>query len=217
MTLTLSGQLSHAVRLASKVLWRSETPKVLLLPVWPFPLSLATTRGISFDFSSSPYLDVSVQGVPHAYLLIQYTFHDSSSWVFPHSEICGSKLICSSPQLIAACHVLLRLPMPRHSPYALLRLNYLMFWSIGLNITVLSSLSLELLCVSYFAVTWSRLIYPPLAKLFRFTLLFWRKNLISILSISLFFPFTLSVMYVTLILLRINMSCILFGFQWTSA
>ena len=34
-------------------------------------------------------------------------------------------LICSSPQLIAACHVLLRLLMPRHSPYALFRLNFL--------------------------------------------------------------------------------------------
>ena len=45
--------------------------------------------------------------------------------MFPHSEICGSKLICSSPQLIAACHVLLRLLMPRHSPYALIRLNFL--------------------------------------------------------------------------------------------
>ena len=33
-------------------------------------------------------------------------------------------LICSSPQLFAACHVLLRLLMPRHSPYALLRLNF---------------------------------------------------------------------------------------------
>ena len=38
---------------------------------------------------------------------------------FPHSEICGSSDICSSPQLIAACHVLLRLPVPRHPPYAL--------------------------------------------------------------------------------------------------
>ena len=28
--------------------------------VWPVPVSLATTRGISFDFSSSGYLDVSV-------------------------------------------------------------------------------------------------------------------------------------------------------------
>ena len=73
------------------------TPKVFLLSVWPLPLSLATTRGISFDFSSSPYLDVSVRGVPHAYLCIQYAFHGSSPWEFPHSEIYGSKLICSSP------------------------------------------------------------------------------------------------------------------------
>src|SRR5699024_9795599 len=42
---------------------------------------------------------------------------------FPHSEICGSTLICSSPQLIAAYHVFLRLPVPRHSPCALLRLT----------------------------------------------------------------------------------------------
>ena len=76
-----------------------------------------------FDFFSSGYLDVSVPRVPHVYLWIQYTFHGSSPWGFPHSEICGSKLICSSPQLIAACHVLRRLLMPRHSPYALLRLN----------------------------------------------------------------------------------------------
>ena len=38
----------------------------------------------------------------------------------PHSEICGSQDICSSPQLIAAYHVLLRLREPRHPPYALL-------------------------------------------------------------------------------------------------
>ena len=45
--------------------------------------------------------------------------------MFPHSDICGSKLICSSPQLFAACHVLHRLLMPRHSPYALVHLNFL--------------------------------------------------------------------------------------------
>ena len=32
--------------------------------VCPLPRSLATTSGISVDFSSSPYLDVSVQAVP---------------------------------------------------------------------------------------------------------------------------------------------------------
>ena len=38
---------------------------------------------------------------------------------FPHSEIFGSTLVCSSPKLIAAYRVLHRLSMPRHSPYAL--------------------------------------------------------------------------------------------------
>ena len=57
---------------------------------------------------------------------------------FPHSEICGSQDICSYPQLIAACHVLLRLLMPRHSPCALVRLNFLCFFQ-------LCSRSLELL------------------------------------------------------------------------
>ena len=36
--------------------------------VWPLPRSLATTSGISVDFSSSPYLDVSVQAVPRVRL-----------------------------------------------------------------------------------------------------------------------------------------------------
>ena len=124
------------------------TPVILLSPVWPLPRSLAATYGISVDFFSSAYLDVSVQGVPHAYLLIQYTLHDSSSWVFPHSEICGSRLICSSPQLIAACHVLLRLLMPRHSLYALLSLNSSI---VMISHTYrFSILLLELLCITFF-------------------------------------------------------------------
>ena len=36
--------------------------------VWPLPLSLATTHGISVDVFSCPYLDVSVQGVPRVRL-----------------------------------------------------------------------------------------------------------------------------------------------------
>jgi hypothetical protein len=46
---------------------------------------------------------------------------------FPHSEICGLTVICTCPQLIAACHVLLRLLVPRHPPYALLRLTFSVF------------------------------------------------------------------------------------------
>ena len=122
MTLTLSGPASHPVQLTSTLSYAVLTPEILLLPVWPLPRSLATTGGISFDFSSSGYLDVSVPRVPHITLWIHVMFHGSSPWVFPHSEICGSMLICSSPQLIAACHVLLRLLVPRHPPRALLYL-----------------------------------------------------------------------------------------------
>ena len=35
------------------------------------------------------------------------------------SEIPGSQPVCGSPRLIAAYHVLHRLPSPRHPPYAL--------------------------------------------------------------------------------------------------
>ena len=124
-SLTLSGCVSHRIRLTYMIHVTVRTPTVLLPLVWPPPLSLATTRGISVDFFSSGYLDVSVPRVPYVTLWIHVTFHGSSPWGFPHSEIRGSKLICSSPRLIAACHVLHRLLMPRHSPYALVRLNFL--------------------------------------------------------------------------------------------
>ena len=55
--------------------------------------------------------------------LIQCTLTEYCSAGFPHSEILGSKLMCSSPRLIAACHVLHRLLMPRHSPCALISLT----------------------------------------------------------------------------------------------
>ena len=62
-------------------------------------------------------------------LLIYYFTH---IWInrvlplfeFPHSDICGSIDICSSPQLIAACHVLLRFLVPRHPSYALSSLTF---------------------------------------------------------------------------------------------
>ncbi len=42
---------------------------------------------------------------------------------FPHSEIRGSKLVRSSPRLIAAYHVLHRLSAPRHPPDTLIALD----------------------------------------------------------------------------------------------
>ena len=71
--LTLSGASSHTLRLDSFIPFAVRTPSVLLPMVWPAPLSLATTQGISVDVFSSPYLDVSVQAVPSVYLWIQYT------------------------------------------------------------------------------------------------------------------------------------------------
>ena len=59
----------------------------------------------------------------YAYL-IQRRLTEYCSAGFPHSVICGSKLMCSSPQLIAACHDLHRLLMPRHSPCALISLTF---------------------------------------------------------------------------------------------
>ena len=56
--------------------------------------------------------------------LIQCTLLEYCSSGFPHSEISGSQDICSSPKLIAACHVLHRLLMPRHSPCALSSLTF---------------------------------------------------------------------------------------------
>ena len=72
-TVTLFGVSSHTLQLSYVVRYAVLTPQVLLPVVWPLPRSLATTKGISVDVFSSPYLDVSVQAVPSVYLCIQYT------------------------------------------------------------------------------------------------------------------------------------------------
>ena len=72
-----------------------------------------------FSFSSSGYLDVSVHRVPFHTLWIGVWMTGVRPAGFPHSDICGSMDICSSPQLFAAYHVFLRLLVPRHPPCAL--------------------------------------------------------------------------------------------------
>ena len=84
--------------------------------VWALPRSLATTGGIIGYFLflrvlrcfSSPGLLpelIRIAGLQPAGL--------------PHSEIRGSRVACTYPRLIAACHVFHRLLEPRHPPYAL--------------------------------------------------------------------------------------------------
>ena len=92
--------------------------------VWALPISLAATFGITVVFSSSPYLDVSVQEVPPVHLWIQCTVPGFSPGGLPHSDIRGSILICSSPRLFAAYHVFRRLLVPRHPPCALSCLSF---------------------------------------------------------------------------------------------
>ena len=96
-TITLSCVASHPLLLCSVSKCLSITPKVFLPLVWPTPVSLATTSGISFDFLSSAYLDVSVRQVPSLNLCIQLRVNGSSPWGFPHSDIYGSMPISGSP------------------------------------------------------------------------------------------------------------------------
>ena len=52
-----------------------------------------------------------------------YSVQNTPKGGFPHSEICASKVARTSSQHIAACYVLHRLLVPRHSPNALLTLE----------------------------------------------------------------------------------------------
>ena len=62
---------------------------------------------------------VHFPGFARARLWIQRAVRRVYRRGFPHSEIPGSKPACGSPRLIAACHVLHRLLLPRHPPCAL--------------------------------------------------------------------------------------------------
>ena len=121
---TLSGRLSQnlTARINESIM-RSE-PRNARIPVWPLSISLAATLEIEFSFSSSGYLDVSVHRVPFHTLWIGVWMTGVLPAGFPHSDICGSMDICSSPQLFAAYHVFLRLLVPRHPPCALFCLTF---------------------------------------------------------------------------------------------
>src|SRR3989449_9945805 len=62
---------------------------------------------------------VHFPGFAPSHLWIQWAVRRFCQRGLPHSEIPGSKPACGSPRLIAACHVLLRLLLPRHPPCAL--------------------------------------------------------------------------------------------------
>ena len=121
---TLSGHLSMMVPLPFSVPFAVLNPVMPGITVWALSLSLAATQEIDVSFSSSGYLDVSVPRVPLHTLCIGVWIRKVSLRGFPHSDICGSLGMCPSPQLFAACHVFLRLLVPRHPPCALIRLTF---------------------------------------------------------------------------------------------
>ena len=84
-------------------------------PVWALSVSIATTPDIDVSFSSCRYLDVSVPCVRPSSSLVSALQADG----LPHSDTSGSLLACRSPEIFAACRVLLRLLKPRHPPCAL--------------------------------------------------------------------------------------------------
>ena len=116
---------SSTVELSRSFHSRLECHNVLLLPlsgiatrqVWARPRSLATTGGITNLFS-----------FPAGTKMFQFPAFASAQTVriatlqvagLSHSEILGSRVICTYPRLIAAYHVLHRLREPRHPPDAL--------------------------------------------------------------------------------------------------
>ena len=128
--------------------------------VWALPRSLATTRRIIHLFS-----------LPAGTKMFQFPALASTiGWMtvlqtagLSHSEISGSMVICTCPELFAAYHVLHSLDEPRHPPCALsyfFRYPYLketwtllilsaVLYCLGIHITMYASLSLEL---CYFTV-----------------------------------------------------------------
>ena len=120
-TLTLCGRTfqHRSAMLSRRLLMRPHNPRPgHPVRVWALPFSLAATLGISIDFFSSRYLDVSVPWVGSL-----WQGDGTAPAGFPHSDTPGSKLACNSPRLFAACHVLLRRSVPRHPPCALSRLT----------------------------------------------------------------------------------------------
>ena len=125
-TFTFFGHPSQNVLLTSKIQLYSPSPHKNYFS-W-FRL---------FQFRSPLLLESSFLSFPVGTKMFQFpTFpficYFTYIWIirllplieFPHSDIHALTVICTYTWLFAACHVLLRLLMPRHSPYALSSLTY---------------------------------------------------------------------------------------------
>ena len=97
----------------------SPNPRMHALWFGLFPFRSPLLRKSNFLSLPLPTQMFQFRRFPSCDYFIHHRMTEVYSAGFPHSEICGSKDICSSPQLIAAYHVFHRLSVPRHPPCAL--------------------------------------------------------------------------------------------------
>ena len=122
-TVTVYGRTFQNVPLTmlATTAWSYNPTGAVTSVVWALPRSLATTGGLIVYFLFLQVLRCfSSLRSPPTNGRISSLQDDGLS----HSEIRGSRDICSYPRLIAAYHVLHRLREPRHPPCALSYLSY---------------------------------------------------------------------------------------------
>ena len=127
-------------------------------------------------------------GFTSIWLCIHHTVLEYCSSGFPHSEIHESMDICSSSWLIAACHVLLRLLMPRHSSYALISLTSS---QVSLLVTLILKRSLVLLefLINYMSKSCKVLDTNVSFNTFLLPFFYLKKPLLFLLTSSLYSVF----------------------------
>ena len=122
-TVTVYGRTFQIVPLTliATTAWSYNPMNAVTSMVWALPRSLATTGGIIVYFLFLQVLRCfsSLRSPPTIGRIPALQAGGLS-----HSEIRGSRDICSFPRLIAAYHVLHRLREPRHPPCALLYFPY---------------------------------------------------------------------------------------------
>jgi hypothetical protein len=105
-------------------------------PLWPrFPTRFAKSLAITnrlFRIRSPLLSESRLMSFPRVTEMFQFTRFASCTYVFsagylsvgfPIRKSADQSLFASSPQLIAGCHVLRRLSLPRHPPCALSHLT----------------------------------------------------------------------------------------------
>ena len=145
---TFCGRAFNPVRLSAynRMSW-SYNPRSCL--VWASPISLATTLGIIGLFSFPPGTKMfQFPGLsPHKLCIGLWVTALFNAAGFPHSDTPGSLPVYDSPRRFAVFCVLLLLYMPRHPPYALIRLITNLAYAFTRTVQI--SISFDLVILSF--------------------------------------------------------------------